>query len=90
MEALIGGYVATQVLAIRLLVDNRGEDVISLRKLLKDVRSNYVLFTRENYVCFDGLPYDYEAVQRRDMEKRIGEVSFEARRKAQRPTAPRA
>ena len=28
-EALIGGHVATQVLAIRRLVDNRGDDVIS-------------------------------------------------------------
>jgi hypothetical protein len=71
-EALIGGHVATQVLAIRRLVDNRGDDVISLRKLIKDLRSNFALLTRENYVCFDGLPYDYEAVQRRDMEKHIG------------------
>ena len=71
-EALMGGHVATQVLAIRRLVDNRGDDVISLRKLIKDLRSNFALLTRENYVCFDGLPYDYEAVQRRDMEKRIG------------------
>jgi hypothetical protein len=37
-EALIGGHVAMQVLAIRRLVDNRGDDVISLRKLLKDIR----------------------------------------------------
>jgi hypothetical protein len=70
-EALIGGHLATQVLAIRRLVDNRGDDVISLRKLLKDIRSHFTLLTRENYVCFDGLPYDYEAVQRRDMEKKL-------------------
>lgn len=74
-EALIGGHVATQVLAIRRLVDNRA-DVISLRKLIKDIRSNFALFTRENYVCFDGLPYDYEAVQRKDMEQRIGKGFF--------------
>ena len=71
-EALIGGHVATQVLAIRRLVDNRGDDVISLRKLIKDIRSNFGLFTRENYVCFDGLPYDYEAVQLNDMPNRVG------------------
>lgn len=69
-EALIDGHVAMQVLAIRRLVDNRN-DVISLRRLLKDLRSHFVLFTRENCVCFDGLPYDYEAVQQREMTKRI-------------------
>jgi hypothetical protein len=75
-EALIGGQVATQVLAIRRRVDNRGDDVISLRKLLKDIRSNFPLLTRENYVCFDGLPYDYEAVQRKDMANRVGKGFF--------------
>jgi len=70
-EALIGGHVAMQVLAIRRLVDNRGDDVISLRKLIKDLRSNFALLTRENYVCFDGLPYDCQAVQKREMEKRM-------------------
>ena len=75
-EALIRGHVATQVLAIRRLVDNRGDDIISLRKLIKDIRSNFDLFTRENYVCFDGLPYDYEAVQLRDMPNRVGKGFF--------------
>jgi hypothetical protein len=75
-EALIGGHVATQVLSIRRLVDNRGDDVISLRKLVKDIRSNFALFTRENFVCFDGLPYDYEAVQRKEMEQRAGKGLF--------------
>ena len=75
-EALIGGHVATQVLAIRRLVDNRGDDVISLRKLIKDIRSHFGLFTRENYVCFDGLPYDYEAVQLKDMPNRVGKGFF--------------
>ena len=65
-EALIDGHVAMQVLAIRRLVDNRN-DVISLRRLLKDLRRDFALFTRENCVCFDGLPYDYEAVQQREM-----------------------
>jgi hypothetical protein len=75
-EALVGGHVATQVLAIRRLVDNRGDDVISLRKLIKDIRSNFDLFTRENYVCFDGLPYDCEAVQQKDMPNRVGKGFF--------------
>ena len=33
------------------------------RKLVKDLKKNCGLFTRENYVCYDGLPYDYEAVR---------------------------
>jgi hypothetical protein len=52
------GYVFTQVLAIQKLLDNR-EDVISVRRLLKDVRRHRGLITREVYVAGDGLPYDY-------------------------------
>lgn len=69
-EALLNGHVATQVLGIRRLVDPR-RDVISLRRLINDLKANIGLFTRENYVCFDGLPYDYEAVRRRDMEEHL-------------------
>jgi hypothetical protein len=74
-EKLINGHVATQIIAIRRLVDNR-HDVISLRRLIKDVRRNFKLFTRENYVCFDGLPYDYEAAMRKDVEARTGQGPF--------------
>src|SRR5439155_4784372 len=52
------GYVFTQVLAIQKLLDNR-EDVISVRRLLKDVRKHRGVITREVYVAGDGLPYDY-------------------------------
>lgn len=62
-EALLNGHVATQILAIRRLMDDSNRDIISLRRLLKDLRRNFALLTRENYVCFDGLPYDYEAVE---------------------------
>ncbi len=60
IEALLDGHVATQVLAIRRLMDN---DNISLRHLVKDLGRNFALLTRENYVCFDGVPYDYMAVR---------------------------
>jgi hypothetical protein len=63
VQALFDGHVATQVLAIRRLMDDGNNDIISLRRQVKDLRRNFVLFTRENYVCFDGLPYDYEAVR---------------------------
>src|SRR5260370_14526885 len=51
------GYVATQVLAIRKLLDKR-PDVISVRRLLDDICKYRHLLTREIYVCYDGLPYD--------------------------------
>jgi hypothetical protein len=75
-QALIDGHVATQVLAIRRLMDDGRNDIISLRRLVKDLRRNFAVFTRENFVCFDELPYDSgccgrrgkvgAAVQRRD------------------------
>jgi hypothetical protein len=74
-EQLINGQVATQVLAIRRLVDKR-TDVISLRRLIKEIRRNLGSFTRENYVCHDGLPYDYEAVQIKEMMARAGSGPF--------------
>jgi len=70
-EALLSGYFATQVLAIRRLMDNANKEVISLPRLLKDIRRNLKICTRENVVGFDGLPYDYEAVQQRIMLQQI-------------------
>jgi hypothetical protein len=74
-EALLNGHVATQVLAIRRLIDRR-DDVISLGRLVKDLKQNFDLFTRENYVCFDGLPFDYEAVQHKEMMEHAGKGCF--------------
>lgn len=70
-EAMLDGHVATQVLAIRRLMDDSGSGVISLRRLLKDVKANKGLFTRENYVCFDGLPYDHCAVRDARLRKLV-------------------
>jgi hypothetical protein len=75
-QTLIDGHVATQVLAIRRLVDDRNSDIISIRRLVKDLRRNFGLLTRENFVCFDGLPYDYEAVQYKEMKERTGQGLF--------------
>lgn len=55
--SLDAGYAATQVLAIRKLLDKRG-DVASLQRLLNDIKANRNLITRENYVAWDGKPYD--------------------------------
>lgn len=70
-EAVLDGHVALQILAVRRLVDDT-KGVLSVTKLLADVRANFELFTRENYVCFDGLPYDAEAVAERERLVRTG------------------
>jgi len=61
-ESLLYGHVAMQVLAIRRLTDTT-KRVLSLSKLLHDIRRHRKLLTRENYVAFDGLPYDYAVVE---------------------------
>jgi hypothetical protein len=75
-QTLIDGQIATQVLAIRRLMDNGATDIISLRRLVKDLRRNFGLFTREHYVCFDGLPYDYEAVLHKELLECAGTGPF--------------
>jgi hypothetical protein len=72
-EAVVNGYFATQVLSIRRLMDNPNKEVISLRRLLKDLRRHLRLFTRENVVSFDGLPYDYQAAQQRVMLRHLAQ-----------------
>ena len=61
-ETLINGHFAIQILAIRRLMDTT-KGVISLKRVLEDIKRNICLFTRENYVACDGLPYDYESVK---------------------------
>lgn len=52
-------FLKTQSLSIRKLYDNR-DDVISLRRLINDVKRNKDLITRENVLSALELPYDYE------------------------------
>ncbi len=54
------GYVVSQVLALQRLLDDR-KDVISVKRLLKNVEKNRALITREVYVAGDGLPYDHSS-----------------------------
>jgi hypothetical protein len=52
-------YVEKQHMAIRRLVDRDcSGKVVSLFSLLDDIQNHTHLVTRENYVCYDGLPYD--------------------------------
>lgn len=66
-------YVAAQVLAIRKLTDPEARkperQVISLRRLIKDIKRNAAIIIRETYICFDGIPYDYEAVEQRQLQE---------------------
>lgn len=61
------GFMTAQVIAIRRLSDQQPRDpsrgVISLRRLINEIRSNRELMTREVYVSYDGLPYDPSAAQ---------------------------
>jgi hypothetical protein len=54
------GYLANQVLAVAKLVDKR-PDVISVRRLLKDIKKKRKVLTREIYVAGFGDPYNREA-----------------------------
>jgi hypothetical protein len=54
---LNSGYFSSQVLATRRMLDKR-PDVVSLRRLINDIRENKTLITREVYVSFDGTSYE--------------------------------
>lgn len=56
------GFVALQIMAIRRLTDpnfyDPNKSVISLLRVINDIGDHLNLFTRENYICFDGSHYD--------------------------------
>lgn len=59
-------YAADQLLAIRRLTDvNVRRDAITLPRLLNDMKTHADLFTREIYVCHDGLPFDPRPAEKR-------------------------
>lgn len=70
-EAIVTGHVTTQVLALRRLID-RGSNVISLPRLIRDLKRHRELLTRENFVCYDGLPYNYLEVMDADFREQPG------------------
>jgi hypothetical protein len=65
------GYVLEQLVSLRRLMERQATDpkkqVISLQRLIDDVGRNQYLLTREVFVCYDGLPYDYEPVKSKAM-----------------------
>jgi hypothetical protein len=75
---LDAGFVATQASGVRRLVD-RGKDVISLGRLVDDIRHSHSLLTRENYLACRNLPYDFEQAKEahfRAMANAPADVAF--------------
>jgi hypothetical protein len=66
-EFIDQGYVATQALAIRRFTEKPqakpDRQPISIRRVLSEIRNNRTLITRECYVSYDGLPYEYEDIR---------------------------
>lgn len=64
-------FVDSQFLRIRRLVDEEGiygtKGVFSLVSLLKDMKANVALVTRKNLFLIDGMEYDYEAVEKKEL-----------------------
>lgn len=69
------GFVVSQATTIRRLVDKPGsgdkKSVNSLRRLIQDIKDHRHLVTRENYVSFDGLPYEPEPANQRHIEEML-------------------
>ena len=64
------GFVATQATAIRRLTErpmatsrNKNRGVISLGRLITDIKNHHHLLTREFYVSHDGCPYDPKPIK---------------------------
>lgn len=55
------GFVATQTMSIRRMTERNFREpekaVISLVRVMDDIRKNISLITRENYLCHEGAPY---------------------------------
>lgn len=60
-DMILYSYFETQVASIYRLLDNRPKpDVISLKRLVKDIRKSHRYLTRKNMLDALRLPYDYE------------------------------
>lgn len=57
-ELVGAGYANLMAVGIRRLVDTHGA-ATSLVTILKDIQAHPEFFTRELFVAFDGIPYDY-------------------------------
>lgn len=63
-ELIVAGYANIMTLGIRKLVD-RDPQTDSVWNLIKRVEKRPELLTRELFICYDALPYDFEVVRDR-------------------------
>jgi hypothetical protein len=56
IDLLDKNFMDSQAIAIRRLTD-KDNRVFSLRFLIDEIKANTHLYTRENYVCYDGITY---------------------------------
>lgn len=66
-RSMLRGYVLGQGISLRKLTEKNPRDknkgVISLRRILDDICDSQSLLTREVYVSFDGIPYDWNEAE---------------------------
>ncbi len=67
-ELIIDGYFNLMTLGVRRLVD-RDDRTVSVWNVIAEVEKQPRLLRRENFVCYDGLPYDYAAVFAKSAKK---------------------
>jgi hypothetical protein len=74
------GYLAGQVISITRLLEKAPANqpkkaVISLPRIVDEMRAAREIMTRENFVCRDALPYDYEALLAAELERLSAEMA---------------
>ncbi len=63
-------YASNMFLGFRKLFDN-SHDVVSLKHLLKKLKEKSNCITREAYVCYENIPYDYQKDHNASIKKRL-------------------
>lgn len=58
-ELITAGYASLMTVGIRRLVD-KDRRTTSVWNVIEEIKRRPELLTRETFVCYDGLPYDYE------------------------------
>ncbi len=59
VRTILQGHRDAQILGVRRLMDKR-HDVVSLGRLLQEIKDNLNVFTREIYISGGGLTYDHQ------------------------------
>jgi HEPN superfamily AbiU2-like protein len=77
-ELTSAGYASLMTLGIRKLVD-RDRRTDSVWNIIVEVERRPELLTREKFICYDGLPYDFAAVEEKYLRSIAGQPSSGAR-----------